>query len=166
MTSQNHLLSLPELPKVLVSLAENPVVLLLLAVLALAASRAPRDNTAMISIAAYFGCTAVLNFVFSIAPFYEGLIYIMSCLTAFAMISFLYLSGSYSLSTKLSAIVFLVLCAESGIMALDELNFRAEITLAYLLDPYIQIAADAMLLIIGGASVFHSAASRGDTDRD
>lgn len=97
------------------------------------------------------------------APFYEGLIYIMSCLTAFAMISFLYLSGSYSLPTKLSAIVFLVLCAESGIMSLDELNFRAEITLAYLLDPYIQIAADAMLLIIGGASVFESADNSSDS---
>lgn len=159
MTSQNLLLSLPDLPKVLVSLAENPVVLLLLAAVVLvpAVNRANYDNTAAVSIAAYFTCTAILNLVFSMAPFYEGLVYLISCLNCFAMIAFLYLSGSYALSTKLSAIVFLVLCAESGIMALDEFNFRAEITLAYILDPYIQLAADALLIGIGGASVIKAA---------
>ncbi|MGL5648810.1 MAG: hypothetical protein ACRDDY_13265 [Clostridium sp.] len=159
MTSQNQLLNLPEL---LVSLAENPLVLLLLAtiLLVLALKSEPRDNTPALSVSAYFAIISVLNLTMQSAP-YEGLIYMSASISILGVIAFIFMSESCRLSSKLLSVVFLLLCLENGIMAVDEFNFRDEVTLIYELDPYIQLAADAVLILIGGASVFYSADNRG-----
>lgn len=138
----------------LMQVASEPVALLLLAaVLAALAVRCVdyRDSTPAIVSGAYFSLCAIINMLMT--PRYAVSLYLVMAIANIGLIVYILVSGSRRKLTKIAAVALLVMCAENCIMAGDEQDNGLFITLIYALDPFIQLAADAVFIAVGAISV-------------
>lgn len=129
------------------------VSLLLAVVLAtLAVKCANRTDTVPTFVsAAYFGFCAVSNMIMT--PRLAVSLYVAMAVAYFSLIIYIFVSDSGRNLSKLSFVVLIILCAESLWMADDELKSSLVSTLIYALDPFIQLAADAVFIAVGAISV-------------
>lgn len=138
----------------LLEVASNPVASLLLAavLVALAVKCASYTDTSPAFVAAaHFGFCAISNMIMT--PRYAVSLYLVMAIAYFSLIVYIFVSNSSRKSTKIACLLLIALIIENLIMANDEQSNSLIATLIYALDPFIQLAADAVFIAVGAISV-------------
>jgi len=132
------------------NLANSPSLLLSLAI-ALAVSQvlAQRKSVAAITVAAYFFLTAILNSIMLKWPIGSQIIYLHYILSYLSLIIYIVSQRNTSVIDKIACWIYLLLMIDTFIMILDYIFYPTTDTWFYLNDQYIQVSADAILLILG-----------------